>query len=118
LALVVQGGHLLVRLLRQMAAEAAWVPRGMAGDAIHLLIAVSDGLVVAARDVAVNDLVAGLAFEANRLGEMAGLVVMPVARSDDVLDLHHFPAQVCLDHGVLEQRVAAPLKATLAERRT
>ena len=67
-ALVVELGHLLVGALGQVAAEAARVPRRVAGDAVHLLAGVGAGLLLAVGDVAPDDLVSAL--EADGLGEV------------------------------------------------
>src|SRR5260221_6826585 len=63
---VVQVRHLLVRLLRQVAAETARVPGGMAGDAAHPLVLM--GTFALARSAAPGDL--AVVERADRLGHV------------------------------------------------
>ena len=116
-ALVVQGGHLLVRLLRQMAAEAARVPRRMAGDAAHVLIAVARPCRTSPPGMSpqTNSLLRA-SLKRTVLARCAACVVAWMAGRYDILDLHQFPAQVLVDHRVLDEHLAAALEAALAER--
>src|SRR5262249_50942597 len=86
----------------------------MAGDAAHILVGMGTEVAVAVGHVA--PLESAVAAETDRLGQLrAGIVVFTprIDRVDDLLDL---PAQVFLDHRILDDLVAAPLEALLTER--
>ena len=114
-ALVVQRRHLHVGLLRQVAAEAARVPRRMAGDAAHVLVG-SGRRRSRRRPGRSPQTIWPSGVEAHGLGQVGLLVVVLAARVDGVGDLHDLPAEVLLDHRVLNDLVAAALEAALAER--
>ena len=98
-AVVVELRHLDVGLLRQVAAEAARVPRRVAGDAAHvaLLYARSCPLAGVGRPRPCWS-----PSNAHGLGQVPPSRCSAAGRVDRVGRLHHFPAQVLLDHRVLE----------------
>jgi len=107
-----QGRHLLVGLLRQMAAEATLVPGRMAGDAAGALI----GMGARARVLGnIAPFQGALIAEAHGFGQAGAFVVVRVARRDDVLDLDDFPGQVFFDHGILNDFVPLALETAFAE---
>ncbi len=113
-ALVVELGHLLVGLLRQVAAEAARVPGRVAGDAAHVVVGVGAGVFAGRRAGRPRRSVRSRTGPSwpgapSRCSALAGI--------DRVGDLDDLPGQVGLDHRVLDDLVAPALEPALLEGR-
>ena len=109
-ALGVQYRRLLVGPLGEVAAEAAGIPRAMAGDATHRVVLVGAGPRVAGERTPFQHPVIA---HADRLGEGRLGVVVGALRIDGGLGLLDLPGKVLLDHRVLIDAVALDHKPFL-----
>src|SRR5215212_5361134 len=96
-----------------MTAETARVPGRMAGDATHILVAMSAVDIATGRNVAPNKVV--IRSEAHGFRKRGFFVVMFAAWSDRVFDLKNFPRTPILYHRILNCRAAQLLKKSLAK---
>ncbi len=99
--------HFLVGLLRQVAAEAARVPRRVAGDATHVLVLHARS---AGRPAVSPHSSLPSSCHAHGFGHLRTHVVVPIAGRDRVGGLDDFPLDVFFDHRMLNDRVAAHLR--------
>ena len=111
--LVVERRGLLVGPLRQVAAEAARVPRAVAGDAAHVFV----GMGAAIGAGGAPPLHRPVLRHPDGLGEGGEGVVVIALGIDRRLRLLDLPGQPLLDHRVLEDPVPLNHEPTLAGRR-
>ena len=111
--LVVERRGLLVGLLGEVAAEAAGVPRAVAGDAAHHVVAV--GAALGPRAAA--PLHRAVLRHPHRLGEGGEGVVVVAPRIDGGLRLRDLPGEVGFDHRVLVDPLPFDHEPALAGRR-
>src|SRR6185369_17726233 len=109
--LVVQVRLLLVRLHGEVAAEATRRPRGVAGEAAHLVVGVRELGRIGGR------VAPGAAVRLHRLGQARLLAVARVAGRHRVHDLRDFPLDVFVHHRPLGDLAAAAGEARLAPGR-